>query len=105
LKIIKLKALKVAIPKDQQKTILDTLLMKAVRKNYSSFAFQLLSDEHRPRPYISKGLYEFVGIVFGEYWMDNGDFFICVEPAGPPPGCSCNKFNRTIPLIVTAFKY
>lgn len=53
---------------------------------FFTYSQSLLSDEHRPKSSISKGLYEFAGVVNGEYWMDNGDFLICVDTAGPPPG-------------------
>lgn len=41
---------------------------------FFTYSQSLLSDDHRPQPYISKGLYEFAGLVDGDYWMDNGDY-------------------------------
>jgi hypothetical protein len=52
---------------------------------FYTYSQSLLSDENRPQPYISKGLYEFAGVCGLEYWTWNGDYFICIEPVGPPP--------------------
>jgi hypothetical protein len=63
------------------------LLYWVFNSRFFTYSSSLLSDEHKPRPYISKGLYEFAGVVGGEYWMENGDYLICIEPTGPssPP--------------------
>jgi hypothetical protein len=53
---------------------------------FYTYSQTLLSDEHKPRKVISKGLYEFAGIVDGDFWMYNGDTFIHIEPVGPSPG-------------------
>jgi hypothetical protein len=50
------------------------------------YSQSLLSDENKPQPYVSKGLYEFAGIVNCEYWQDNGDYLVCIEFVGSPPG-------------------
>lgn len=55
-----------------------SLLYWVFNSRFFTYSSSLLSDEHRPRPYISKGLYEFFGVCCNEYWMDNGDSLICV---------------------------
>lgn len=55
-----------------------SLLYWVFNSRFFTYSSSLLSDEHRPRPYISKGLYEFAGVCGNEYWIDNGDSLICV---------------------------
>ncbi len=55
---------------------------------FYTYSNSLLSDENRPRPVISKGLYEFAGVCGSEYWTYNGDTLVCIEPAGPPPAAA-----------------
>jgi hypothetical protein len=55
---------------------------------FYTYSQSLLSDENRPKQVISKGLYEFAGVCGSEYWTYNGDNFICIEPAGPPPAAA-----------------
>lgn len=59
------------------------LLYWVFNSRFFTYSSSLLSDEHRPRPYISKGLYEFVGVCGPELWIDNGDYLFCIEPSGP----------------------
>jgi hypothetical protein len=40
----------------------------------------LLSDKNKTQLFVSKGPYEFAGVI-GE----NGDYLVCIEPPGPPP--------------------
>jgi hypothetical protein len=55
---------------------------------FYTFSNTLLSDKNRPKPVISKCLYEFAGVCGSEYWTYNGDTPICIEPAGPPPAAA-----------------
>ena len=52
---------------------------------FFTYSQSLLSDENRPKPFVSKGLYEFAGVCGLGYWTYNGDTLICIEPSGPPP--------------------
>ncbi len=63
------------------------LLYWVFNSRFFTYSSSLLSDEHRPRPYISKGLYEFAGVCGSDFWIESGDFLICIEPTGPssPP--------------------
>jgi hypothetical protein len=63
------------------------LLYWVFNSRFFTYSSSLLSDEHKPRPYISKGLYEFAGVCGSDLWLENGDYLICVEPTGPsgPP--------------------
>jgi hypothetical protein len=64
------------------------LLYWVFNSRFFTFSSSLLSDEHKPRSYISKGLYIYAGIVEGGYWVDNGDYLYCVELADPPLGAA-----------------
>jgi hypothetical protein len=61
------------------------LLYWVFNSRFFTYSSSLLSDEHRPRPYISKGLYEFAGVCGSGYWIESGDYLICIEPTSSPP--------------------
>lgn len=63
---------------------------------FYTYSQSLLSEENRPQQYISKSLYEFASIVNGEYWQDNGDYPICIEPAGSPPMVATGILNALL---------
>lgn len=39
---------------------------------FYTYSQSLLSDENRPQPFISEGLYEFAGACGSEYWTSSG---------------------------------
>jgi hypothetical protein len=53
---------------------------------FFTFSSSLLSDEHKPRPYISKNQYEFWGTCGGGFWSYVGDMLVCYEYEPPPGG-------------------
>lgn len=61
------------------------LLYWVFNSRFFTYSSSLLSDEHRPRPYISKGLYEFAGVCGSDFWIESGDCLICIEPTTSPP--------------------
>jgi hypothetical protein len=63
------------------------LLYWVFNSRFFTYSSSLLSDEHKPRPYVSKGLYEYAGVCGLGYWIEKGDYLICIEPTGPssPP--------------------
>lgn len=61
------------------------LLYWVFNSRFFTYSSSLLSDEHRPRPYISKGLYEFAGVCGYDFWIESGDLYICIEPTTSPP--------------------
>lgn len=61
------------------------LLYWVFNTRFFTYSSSILSDEHRPRPYISKGLYEFAGIWSSDMLVQNGDYFIFIEQSSPPP--------------------
>jgi len=53
---------------------------------FFTYSQSILSDEHRPKPPVSKGLYEFAGIINADqWWMSNGDLVICIEQLDNSP--------------------
>lgn len=58
---------------------------------FYTYSQSILSDENRPRKIISKGLYEFAGVILGDYWTWNGETFVCIEPVGPPQAAAAGS--------------
>ena len=58
------------------------LLYWVFNSRFFTYSSSILNDEHRPRPYKSKNLYEFAGVCMGGFWFDNGNILMCVDTAG-----------------------
>ncbi|WP_011307210.1 hypothetical protein [Methanosarcina barkeri] len=59
------------------------LLYWVFNSRFFTYSSSLLSDEHRPRPYISKGLYEFAGVIGLESGFELGDARITIYSDSP----------------------
>ena len=55
------------------------LLYWVFNSRFYTYSSSLLSDMHKPRPYKSKGLYEFAGVWEGGYWYQNGELSIFLD--------------------------
>lgn len=61
------------------------LLYWVFNSRFYTYSSSLLSDEHKPRPYISKGIYEFAGVLGDdEICVTNTGDYVIFDDGGPP---------------------